>query len=207
LRAPIAGGQAVEVPLGHSLDEFRCSLPGHGTGCVLRTTEDNEKRYFELDPLVGQGRELGRNAFVSAGLGRWSLSHDGTKIVIPDTHNGGRFLEIHLHPTPSRRSQSWRQIEGIRRITGISFVPNGNGWLANSPMLDFTVNTALLPSFLGDLFRGEGFFYIDSQLHAHLLYRSSTNIFGVVSPDEKHIALLGADVTSNVWSFQRASDR
>ncbi len=140
----------------------------------------------------------------------WVAGHShpmAQEIVIPDTHNGARFLEIHLNPTPSRRSQSWRQVEGIRRLTSISFVPSGNGWLANSPMLDFTVNTALLPSFLGDLFRAEGFFYIDSQLHAHLLYKSSTNIFGVVSLDEKHLALLGADVTSNGWSFESASGR
>ncbi len=207
LRAPIAGGQAVEVPLGQPLDEFRCSLPGHGTGCVLRTTQDNEQRYFELDPVVGKGRELGRTAFVSTGLGRWSLSPDGTKIIIPDTRNAGRFLEIRLHPDPSHRSQSWRQIDGIGRMSSISFVPGGNGWLANSPMLDFTVNMALLPSFLGDLFRAEGLFYIDAQLHAHLIYKNSTNIFGVVSPDEKHMALLGADVNSNVWSFGRASGR
>ena len=207
LRAPIAGGQPVEVPLGAPLDEFRCSLPGHGTGCVLRTTKADGQRYFELDPIAGKGRELGRSAFVSTGLGRWSLSADGTKVILPDTHNAGRFLEIHLDPNPSHRSQSWHQVEGIGRMSNISFVPGGDGWLANSPMLDFTVNMALLPSFLGDLFRAEGLFYIDRQFHPHLIYKSSTNIFGVVSPDRKHMALLGADVNSNVWSFARASGR
>ncbi len=207
LRTPIMGGQAVEVPLGHPLDEFRCSLPGHGTGCVLRTTQANGQRYFELDPIAGQGRELGRTAFVSNGLGRWSLSPDGQKIIVPDTRHAGRFLEIRIALNPSLRSQLWRQIEGIGRMSGISFVPSGNGLLANSPMLNFPVNMALLPSFLGDLFRAEGLFYIDERLHPHLIYKSSTNIFGLVSPDEKHMALLGADVTSNVWSFQRASGR
>ena len=202
LRAPITGGQPVEVPLSQPLDEFRCSLPGHGTGCVLRTTQADGQRYFELDPIAGKGRELGRTAFVSTGLGRWSLSPDGTEIVVPDTHNAGRFLEIHLHPALSDRSQSWRQIEGIGRMSSISFVPDGDGWLANSPILDSTVNMALLPSF-GDLFRAEGFFYIDARLQPHLISKSSTNISGVVSPDEKHMALLGADVTSNVWSFER----
>ncbi len=206
LRAPISGGRAVEVPLSQPLDEFRCSLPAHGTGCVLRTTHTDGQRYFELDPIAGKGRELGRTAFVATGLGRWSLSPDGREIVVPDIHNAGRFLEIHLDPSLSDRSQSWRRVEGIGRISSISFVPDGEGWLANSPMLDSTVNMALLPSF-GDLFRAEGLFYIDSLLHAHLICRSSTNISGVVSPDEKHIALLGADVTSNVWSFERASGR
>ncbi len=206
LRAPITGGRTVEVPLAQPLDEFRCSLPGRGTGCVLRTTQADGQRYFELDPVTGKGRELGRTEFVSNGLGRWALSPDGTAIVVPETHNPGRFLEIRLDLTPSNRSQSWRQIEGIGPLSGISFVPSGDGWLANSPMLDSTVNMAFLPSF-GDLFGAEGFFYIDAQLHPHLIDKSSTNIFGRVSPNGKQMALLGADVTSNVWSFERAPDR
>jgi eukaryotic-like serine/threonine-protein kinase len=206
LRAPITGGRTFEVPLGEPVDEFRCSLPGRGTGCVLRTTQAGGQRYFELDPLVGKGRELGHTTFVSRGLGGWSLSPGGTEVVVPDIHNAGRFLQIHLDLNPSYRLQSWRQIEGMGRINGISFVPDGKGWLANSPTFDATANTALLPSF-GDLFRAEGFFYIDAQLHPHLIYRSSTNIFGLVSPDEKQIALLGADVTSNVWVFERAPGR
>ncbi len=59
LRASMEGGQTVEVPLGEPLDEFRCSLPGRGTGCVLRSTHGNEQHYFDLDPLAGKGRELG----------------------------------------------------------------------------------------------------------------------------------------------------
>ena len=205
-RAPIAGGGAIEVPLGQPLDEFRCSLPEHGTGCVLRTTEADGQHYFELDPLAGKGRELGRSTFISTDLGRWSLSPDGTKVIIPDTHNAGLFLEIRLDPTSSSRSQEWRKIEGIGRMSSISFVPGGDGWLANSPMLDPTVNMALLPSF-GDLFRAEGLFYVDAHLRPHLISKSSTNISGLVSPNGKQMALLGADVTSNVWSFERTPGR
>ena len=90
-------------------------------------------------------------------------------------------------------------------MSGISSVPSG--WLVDSPMLDFTVNNAIFPAFLGDVFRAEGFFFVDKQLQPHLIYKSFTNISGVVSPDGKHMALLGADVNSNVWSFQRASGR
>ncbi len=40
-----------------------------------------------------------------------------------------------------------------------------------------------------------------------LLFKSATNIYGLLSPDQKHMALLGADVTSNVLSFQRDTRR
>ncbi|MDQ2773916.1 MAG: protein kinase, partial [Acidobacteriota bacterium] len=169
LRAPTAGGEAVEVPLADPLDEFRCSLPGHGAGCVLRTTQDNGQRYFELDPIKGKGRELARTAFVSVGLGRWSLSPDGKLITIPDSRHAGRFFELRLSLVPSHRTESWRQIKGIGVINGISFVPSGDAWLANAPIADFAVSLTLLPSFLGDLFRAEGLFYVDAQLHPQLL--------------------------------------
>ena len=76
LRAPVTGGPAAEVFLGRPLDEFRCAWPGHGTSCVLRTAEPGGRRYFELDPLRGAQRELGRSTFISAGLGRWSHFFD-----------------------------------------------------------------------------------------------------------------------------------
>ena len=82
MRVPVAGGPAVEVPLGEPLDEFRCSLPGHGTGCVLRTTEGSEYRFFDLDPIRGKGHELGRTALTVTGLGGWELSADGTSVTI-----------------------------------------------------------------------------------------------------------------------------
>ncbi len=207
LRAPIGGGQAAEVPLSEPLDEFQCSLPGHGTGCVLRTTRNEGQRYFELDPINGKGRELARTAFVSTGLGRWNLSSDGKLITIPGNQHAGRFLEIRLNPIPSHRSESWRQIKGLGLMNAISFLPSGHGWLAHAPMLDLTVNLALLPSFLGDLSRAEGLYYVDPRLNPPLVYQSSLNVFGVLSPDEKYIAFLGADVASNVWTFRREQVR
>lgn len=213
LRAPVTGGPAAEVFLGRPLDEVRCAWPGHGTSCVLRTTEPAGRRYFELDPLRGIQRELGRSTLISTGLGRWSLSPDGKSIAIPDMQNAGRFLEIRLDPDPSKRSERWLKVEGIGQISGISFIDFGHGggsrsdtstgeaWLVSSPMLDPAVSRALLPSF-GDLFRAEGLFYVGADLRPHLIDQSLTNTFGVVSPYGKRIALLGASVTSNVWSFQ-----
>jgi hypothetical protein len=195
LRAPINGGQTVEVPLGEPLDEFRCSLPGRGTGCVLRVTHGHEQRYFDLDPMRGKGRELGRTAFAVDGLGRWSLSADGTKITIPDTHRAGCFLEIRLDPVPARRWEQERQVKELGIIDGIAPLPSGNGWLANSAMNSFQILE--VPS------RTEDLYYIDSRLNPHRLYKNYVGTYGVFSPDEKHIAFLGTDLTSNIWAFQR----
>ncbi len=40
-----------------------------------------------------------------------------------------------------------------------------------------------------------------------MVYKSSLAVLGVLSPDEKHMAFLGSELTSNVWSFQRDSRR
>jgi hypothetical protein len=195
LRAPINGGKPVEVPLGEPLDEFRCSLPGHGTGCVLRTTQGNEQRYFHLDPITGKGRELGRTEFAVMGLGRWDLSADGTGVMIPDSRRAGCFMEMHLDPDSSRRWKRVRQIKGIGLLHGITTVPSGNGWLVTSAAHSFQILEA--PS------RTEALYYVDLQLNPHLLYRSYVGTYGVFSPDEKRMAFLGTDLTSNVWTFRR----
>ncbi|MDQ2713140.1 MAG: serine/threonine-protein kinase, partial [Acidobacteriota bacterium] len=78
MRIPASGGTIVQVPLGEPLDEFRCSVPGPGHVCVLRTTHNGQQTYCELDPIKGKGRELGRTGFAVEGLGRWALSADSS---------------------------------------------------------------------------------------------------------------------------------
>ena len=167
LRASMEGGQTVEVPLGEPLDEFRCSLPGRGTGCVLRSTHGNEQHYFDLDPLAGKGRELGRTAFAVDGLGRWALSADGTKVIIPDRDRAGRFLEIGLDPVPARRWEHSEQIKEFGIIGGITSLPSGNGWLATSPTDRFQILEA--PSRTADLY------YVDN----HLIPTGSIRVMSV----------------------------
>jgi hypothetical protein len=61
-----------------------------------------------------------------------------------------------------------------------------------------------LPPFQYHPARTKGMYYVDGHLKAHLLYESQLDTSGVLSPDEKHVALLGEEMDSNVWSFQRS---
>lgn len=59
-RLRLAGGTPEKVPIGGSLEEFRCSLGQTGI-CVLRTTVKNDSFvYYRLDPERGKGEELAR---------------------------------------------------------------------------------------------------------------------------------------------------
>ena len=207
LRAPISGGPAVEVPLGEPLDEFRCSLPGQGTGCVLRTTETDGQRYFELDPVKGKGRELGGTRFKVSGLGGWSLSPDGRQLVIPDARCTGCFREIGLSSKPGQRTELQRRVKGIGMVSGIEFAPSGRGWQVRTTTPSPAIRMVVFLISLRHASHVDRLYYVDAQRKAHLFYQSDHNAYGLLSPDEKHIALLRAELASNVWSFQRDSSR
>jgi hypothetical protein len=197
MRVPSSGGESVEVPIGGPLDEFRCSLPGYGKRCVLRTTESNEQRFFDLDPIKGKGQELGRTALAVTWLGGWSLSPDGTTVFCPDHGRAGWFAEIRLDPSPSRRSQRMRRIEGLANaLDWISRLPSGNGWLGTSGVADpYQIMEARS--------RTENLYYFDANLKPYALFKSYAGTYGVVSPDEKRLAFVGAELTANVWTFER----
>ncbi|MDQ2777477.1 MAG: protein kinase [Acidobacteriota bacterium] len=217
MRIPYDGGKPAEVPIGSPLDEFRCSLPGRGTNCVLRATGDwaavlsepKTKRtspvqtYYELDPVTGKGRELAKTRSVVGGLGRWALSADGTKVDIPDDTPRGQFTEITLSPVITDRSESVKHVAGIGTINGMNPVPSGKGWLAWARSEGPSINLVILPSFLEDAWRTERLYYIDPRTNPHLLFRSYLDTYGVFSPDEKHIAVLGVEIASNAWFFKQ----
>ncbi len=83
MRAPADGGPITEIGIGEPLDEFRCSMPGKGQTCVLRTTHERRQFYYELDPIKGKGRELGRINLAVTGLGHWGVAANGRSLVVP----------------------------------------------------------------------------------------------------------------------------
>ena len=203
MRVPANGGTIVEVPLGHPLDEFRCSVPGFGHICVLRTTHDGQQTYYELDPVTGKGRELGRTGFAIVGLGRWALSADGAHIAIPDPAHAGRFTELRLDADPSKQWQRSRQIADIDTIGGMNPGPARREWLAWTGRGTRTVRQVILPPFFLDPSHFSALYFVDAHLHAHLLENDSIHGFGVFSNDGRYIAAIHDDLTSNLWSFNR----
>ena len=62
MRVSADGGKPEPVRIDGELDEFRCSLR-RGGACVLRTVENGQFVFHELDPVRGEGRELGRTSW------------------------------------------------------------------------------------------------------------------------------------------------
>lgn len=205
MRVPAIGGRIVEVPLDEPLDEYRCSMPGSGNICVLRTTHNGRQTYYELDPVKGKGPELGRTDFALIGmLGRWALSVDGTRVAIPDNGGPGRFTELRLDPDPSKREQLSRQVSGMDVIiSGMNPGHSSGEWLAWTDPESRKAPQSTLPPFSLSPSQFSALYFVDAHLHAYLLENDSLHAFGVFSPDGKHIATIRDDLTSNVWSFDR----
>ena len=83
MRVPATGGppeQVVELPVDRTID-FRCPLRPPGT-CIISRGEQEELVFYFLDPLRGQGKEAIRTKLGKAGDAQWSLSPDGSRIVV-----------------------------------------------------------------------------------------------------------------------------
>ncbi|MBV8865305.1 MAG: PD40 domain-containing protein, partial [Acidobacteriaceae bacterium] len=205
MRAPSDGGQIAEVPLGEPLEEFRCSMPGSGHICVLRTVHNGEQTYYALDPVKGKKEELARTHFALVGLlGSWALSADGTHVAIPDNSSPGRFTEVQLDPNPSKRRQVSRQVSGMDVIiAGMNPGHSSREWLAWTDPESRKVPKSMLPPFSLGPSQFSALYFIDGYLHAHLLTHDSLHAFGLFSPDGKQIALIHDELTSNIWSLER----
>jgi eukaryotic-like serine/threonine-protein kinase len=184
MRIPVAGGPAELVLTARLYGTAWCAR-SPSTLCAFaeRTADRKELVFTAFDPIRGKGRELAKFATdPSADYGNWSPSPDGTRLGIIKT--GGN----HIYVLPLDRAQ-------VRDIT----VEGWNGlnsfdWSVDSKGF-FTSNTTGLGSTL---------LFVDLNGKAHSLWQQKSAPFtwGVPSPDGRHLAVLGLDVSSNIWMIE-----
>ena len=203
MRMPANGGPTVQVPSTGSWDEFRCGWPGRSQRCVLRAPSGNAQIYYELDPLGGKGKELGRTIATVGTFGAWALSADGERVAIPDSQCPSCFTEMHLDLQPTKRWQVSRRIEGVTNIMGMNPGVSKGEWLAWSNSGSPSAEQVILSPYFLAPFRYSALYFVDHQLRAHLLEDDCTPAFGVFSTDGKYVATINDGLTRNVWSFDR----
>lgn len=203
MRIPASGGPMVQVPRTGSWDEFRCGWNGRSQRCVVRATSGAEQIYYELDPVAGQGRELGRTTAVATALGAWALSADGERVAIPDSQHPGCFTEMRLDPEPSKRWQVSRQTDGMTNIMGMNPGVAKGEWLAWSNSGSASAKHVILSPYFLAPFRYSALYFVDDHLRAHLIEDDCIPAFGVFSNDGKYVATINDGLTRNVWRFDR----
>lgn len=185
MRVPIGGGPNQLVATGQ-FDEFRCALQP-GKRCVLRTIENRQYVYSELDPARGRGEELARTAWTPSILGDWALSADGAEAAIPNHDpRHARILLIGLDASPGDTPASRElQIPGLGGLIGLVADANDDGWFASATSS-----------------RGVKLLHINRNGRFRVLRECPASTWGLPSPDGRLLAFADQASYSNFWSIQ-----
>ncbi len=131
MRVDLGGGGAPEpVPIRGELDEFRCALQA-GSRCVLRSVENEQFVFHELDSIRGEGRELARTAWSPTVLDDWDVSPDGSEVAIPNHDPHG--AKIRLVPLTGRTPEMEEEtitLRGAKFLNEVVWTADGRGWYA-----------------------------------------------------------------------------
>ena len=191
MRVPFAGGKPEPVPLPGPWDEFRCpSRPGRP--CVLRTIENDQFIFHELDPVRGRGIELGRTVWSPTIFGDWNISPDGDEAAIPDHEiSQARIRFVPLGKGTRDMEEMTLMLPGPERLFGVRYTADGKGWFVS-------VGRGIV-SGGADL---RYLLYVDREGRRSVLAQSSGLVYAIPSTDGRHVALLEMRIHSNVYLAQ-----
>jgi eukaryotic-like serine/threonine-protein kinase len=103
MRAPVAGGfgeLVLETAPGEVSADIQCAAAA-SPPCIIGRSEKDDLVFYELDPLKGQGKELGRTTIGAPGdWMSWDLSADGTQIAVAGSVGLGekvRLVDLKKH--------------------------------------------------------------------------------------------------------------
>lgn len=182
MRVPIDGGKPEPIPNTENVDEFRCGRQP-SSRCVVRSTENDQFRFYELDPLRGKGRELARTGWSPSVTGDWEISPDGRSVAIPNHDpQDAKIRVISLEPAGPEIAEKVVMLDGVSHLNGLTWAASGRGWYV-------VENTSL-----GMLLR-----YEDGRGHSWELLKSPGILYAVPSTDGRRIAFPQDTTSSNVW--------
>jgi len=173
------------VLLAHGHIDHRCARPPANLCLLGEQTEDQKQLIFTaFDPIKGRGREVTRIATKPGFPYNWDVSPDGSLIAleIPARDNRIRLLPLAGGEPRDLVVNGWSGFS-----EGPDWTPDGKGFYVgiSSP-------------------KGATLLYIDLIGHARAVWeqKGSFRIWGVPSPDGRHLAILGRTVDSNVWMLE-----
>lgn len=128
MRVPLRGGRPEPVPIQGAWDEFRCPSR-RGKPCVLRTIENDQFIFHELDPVRGQGGELGRTVWSPTLVGDWDISPDADEAAIPDHEiRQAKMRFVPLGKGTRGMEETTLTLAGPERLFAVQWAADGEGW-------------------------------------------------------------------------------
>jgi len=167
-----------------SIEEWpRCArFPSTLCAIAERTPDRKEIVFTALDPVNGRGRELARSTTdVEKGY-HWDLSPDGTRIALLK-HRDGSVHILSLNRAAAQQIASKK----VNTLSSVVWTADGKGFFVSS----YTV-------------RGADMLHMDLQGNTRLLWEhpGGIDIYGVPSPDGRHLAMRGWNVEGNMWMME-----
>jgi eukaryotic-like serine/threonine-protein kinase len=183
MRVPIQGGTP-QLLLTAAIEEWpRCARAPATLCAIAERTPDRKQIFFmALDPVNGRGRELARSNADPRKEYHWDLSPDGTRIALL-RHRDDRVQILSLNGVAPRQifSKEWKT------LSSVFWAADGKGLFVSS----YTP-------------RGADMLRMDLQGNARLLWEQlgGIEVYGVPSPDGKHLAMRGWNVEGNMWLME-----
>ena len=180
-RIPVNGGPAELVPTSGPIDAFDCSHASTGV-CVLREILGANIVYFALDPVLGQGAEIGRTAWTETMTGDWNVARDGKLVAMAihdPQHPSIRFISIAKDSAPAPPDL---EVNGIGTLMSSVWSADGAGFYVESKSAT-----------------GYKLFYVDRSARAFPLREESYPVWGVPSPDGSEVAYGEPALNINLW--------
>jgi eukaryotic-like serine/threonine-protein kinase len=183
MRVPINGGSP-ELVLTASIEEWpRCARSPSSLCAIAERTPDRKQIVFSaLDPVNGRGRELARSDTDVTKDYHWDLSPDGTRIALLK-HRDGTVDILSLNGYATRQVNS----KEVSTLSSVVWTSDGKGLFVSSHKA-----------------RGADMLHMDLQGNTRLLWEhpGGVDIYGVPSPDARHLAMRGWNVEGNMWMME-----
>jgi eukaryotic-like serine/threonine-protein kinase len=183
MRIPISGGSP-QLVLTASIEEWpRCARSPSDLCAIAERSVDLKQLVFTaFDAVKGRGRELARSNVDPTTYYHWDLSPDGTRIaLLKNRDNRIEILSLIGGVEQEVVAKGWDY------LTSVTWTANGKG---------------LLVSGYGE--RGAAMLHLDLKGNARLLWEhpSVVNIYGVPSPDGRHLAMRGWNLDTSLWLME-----
>jgi hypothetical protein len=183
MRVPITGGSP-QLIMTASIEEWpRCARSPSDLCAIAERSADLKQLIFTaFDAVNGRGRELARSNVDATTYYHWDLSPDRTRIALLK-HREGKMQILSLNGEAPQEIV----VKRWKILTSMRWTADGNGLLVSSH---------------GD--RGAAMLHVDLQGNARLLWEhpGGIDIYGVPSPDGRHLAMRGWNVESNLWMME-----
>jgi serine/threonine protein kinase len=183
MRVSIQGGDP-QLVLTASIEEWpRCARTPASLCAIAERTPDRKQIVFTaFDPVKGRGRELARSNTEAMKGYHWDLSPDGARIALLKNRDA-RVQILSLNGVASRLITS----QGWNTLSSVFWTADGNGLFVSS----YTA-------------RGADMLRMDFQGNTRLVWEhpGGIDIYGVPSPDGRHLAMRGWNVEQNMWLME-----